>query len=97
MWAQGNAVSTTHCITGATVGVGLCTGSMRGVNWRMVAWTTLGWIVTLPAAGVVSGVVFALIARSPKVLSAADARPMVAWWPAPPMAPTPMAPTPPPP
>ena len=89
MWAQGNAVSTTHCITGATVGVGLCTGSMRGVNWRMVAWTTLGWIVTLPAAGVVSGVVFALIARSPKVLGAADAHPM-AWFPSPaPLAPPP--------
>lgn len=33
--ATGAVVSTTHCITGATVGVGLCTGQMAGVNWKM--------------------------------------------------------------
>lgn len=72
-------MSTTHCITGATVGVGLCTGSLRGVNWRMVAWTMFGWVLTLPAAALVSGVTFALIARSPKVLSPDEARPMLRW------------------
>lgn len=29
-------VSTTQCITGATVGVGLCNGDWRTINWRMV-------------------------------------------------------------
>jgi hypothetical protein len=33
---QGKPVSTTHCITGATVGVGLCGGDLRCVNWIMV-------------------------------------------------------------
>ncbi|KAL2817904.1 phosphate transporter family-domain-containing protein [Aspergillus cavernicola] len=28
-------VSTTQCITGATVGVGLCNGTWRTINWRM--------------------------------------------------------------
>jgi solute carrier family 20 (sodium-dependent phosphate transporter) len=30
-------VSTTQCITGAIVGVGLCNGTWRAINWRMVA------------------------------------------------------------
>lgn len=35
-------VSTTQCITGATVGVGLCNGTWRTINWRMVAWIYMG-------------------------------------------------------
>jgi sodium-dependent phosphate transporter len=27
-------VSTTQCTSGATVGVGLCTGTWRSINWR---------------------------------------------------------------
>lgn len=72
--ATGTSVSTTHCICGATVGVGLCTGDLKAVNWRMVAWTTCGWLFTLPFAGAVSGLLFALIAHSPKALTAGDLR-----------------------
>ena len=32
----GLPVSTTMCITGATVGVGLCNGTLKSVNWRNV-------------------------------------------------------------
>lgn len=32
-------VSTTQCIIGATVGVGLCAGDFKAINWRMVAWS----------------------------------------------------------
>ena len=70
--ATGTSVSTTHCICGATVGVGLCTGDLGAVNWRMVAWTICGWMVTLPAAGLSAGFLFALVAHSPKALSPAD-------------------------
>jgi len=31
-------VSTTQCIVGATMGVALCNGDLKALNWRMVAW-----------------------------------------------------------
>lgn len=31
-------VSTTQCIVGATMGVALCNGDFKALNWRMVAW-----------------------------------------------------------
>ncbi|KAI9489749.1 phosphate transporter [Zychaea mexicana] len=58
-------VSTTHCIVGATVGVGLCNGNLRAVNWKMLALTMLGWVCTLPAAGLVSGLIYAFCAYGP--------------------------------
>ncbi|OMJ14496.1 Phosphate-repressible phosphate permease pho-4 [Smittium culicis] len=61
----GLPVSTTHCITGAMVGVGLCNGDMKAINWRMFAMCFLSWIMTLPAAGLLSGLFFALIINSP--------------------------------
>ena len=77
LWASatGNPVSTTHCLTGATVAVGLCSGSLAGVNWKMVAWTGMGWMLTLPASALISGVTFAVLARSPKALSFQEAHP----------------------
>ncbi|KAJ3039382.1 Na+/Pi symporter [Rhizophlyctis rosea] len=61
-------VSTTHCITGATAGVGLCNGDIKAVNWRMLAWCFFGWILTVPCAGVVAGCLFALLSRAPKLM-----------------------------
>ncbi|KFH71575.1 hypothetical protein MVEG_01873 [Podila verticillata NRRL 6337] len=52
----GLPVITTHCITGATTAVGLCSGGGRkSVNWRILAQVGSSWILTLPAAGLVSG------------------------------------------
>jgi sodium-dependent phosphate transporter len=59
-------VSTTQCITGATVGVGLCSGTWRSINWRMVAWIYGGWILTLPCAGLISGLLAAVIINAPR-------------------------------
>lgn len=59
-------VSTTQCITGATVGVGLCSGTWRTVNWRMVAWIYLGWIITLPITGIISGCLMGIIINAPR-------------------------------
>ena len=39
-------ISTTQCITGATVGVGLCSGTVKAINWKMIAWIYMGWFVT---------------------------------------------------
>jgi len=59
-------ISTTQCITGATVAVGLCNGDWRSINWRMVIWIYLGWIITLPFAGIMSGVLMGIIINAPR-------------------------------
>ncbi|ROT35085.1 phosphate-repressible phosphate permease [Sodiomyces alkalinus F11] len=59
-------VSTTQCITGATVGVGLCNGDWRAINWRMVGWIYTGWIITLPVAGIISGGLLGIIINAPR-------------------------------
>ncbi|KAJ4330567.1 Na+/Pi symporter [Didymella glomerata] len=59
-------VSTTQCITGATVGVGLCNGTWRTINWRMVAWIYMGWFITLPCAGLMSGCLMGIILNAPR-------------------------------
>ncbi|KAI1342783.1 phosphate transporter [Xylariaceae sp. FL0016] len=59
-------VSTTQCITGAIVGVGLCNGDWRALNWRMIAWIYMGWILTLPCAGIISGCLMGIIINAPR-------------------------------
>ncbi|EXJ80065.1 phosphate-repressible phosphate permease [Capronia epimyces CBS 606.96] len=59
-------VSTTQCISGATVGVGLCAGTWRTINWRMVAWIYMGWIITLPVTGIISGCIMGIIINAPR-------------------------------
>jgi sodium-dependent phosphate transporter len=59
-------ISTTQCITGATVGVGLCNGDVKSVNWRMVAWIYFGWIITLPVTGTLSGILMGIIINAPQ-------------------------------
>ncbi|KAL4930281.1 inorganic phosphate transporter [Aspergillus undulatus] len=59
-------VSTTQCITGATVGVGLCNGTYKTINWRMVAWIYMGWIITLPVTGIISGCLVGIIVNAPR-------------------------------
>lgn len=59
-------VSTTQCITGATVGVGLCNGTWRTINWRMVAWIYMGWFITLPCAGLISGCLMGIVLNAPR-------------------------------
>lgn len=60
-------VSTTQCAVGATVFVGLCNQDIRGVNWRMVTWCYLGWFITLPVAGIISGVITGIILNAPRL------------------------------
>ncbi|KXJ96305.1 phosphate-repressible phosphate permease [Microdochium bolleyi] len=59
-------VSTTQCITGAVVGVGLCNGDWRALNWRMIAWIYMGWFLTLPIAGMISGCLMGIIMNAPR-------------------------------
>ena len=62
----GLPISTTQCITGATVGVGLCSGTWRAINWRMIGWIYMGWIITLPIAGLISGGLMGIIINAPR-------------------------------
>jgi solute carrier family 20 (sodium-dependent phosphate transporter) len=62
----GLPISTTQCITGGTVGVGLCNGDWRTINWRMVAWIYFGWFVTVPVAGILSGCLMGIILNAPR-------------------------------
>ncbi|EAW12187.1 inorganic phosphate transporter [Aspergillus clavatus NRRL 1] len=59
-------ISTTQCISGATVGVGLCNGTWRTINWRMIAWICFGWFITLPVTGIISGCLMGIIINAPR-------------------------------
>lgn len=58
-------VSTSMCITGATVGVGLMNGNIRAVNWHRVGLLLISWIATIPIAGTLAGVICALFLNAP--------------------------------
>lgn len=52
-------VSTTHVLSSAVAGTMLANGS--GLQWATIRNIALAWVVTLPAAAVLSGLLFALI------------------------------------
>lgn len=62
----GLPVSTTMCITGATVGVGLCNGDVRAINWKATGWIFAGWVLTIPVVGVLAGCLMGIILNAPK-------------------------------
>ena len=59
-------VSTTQCIAGATVGVGLANGDWRAVNGRLVAWVYFGWVITVPATAFLAGALMAFVLGAPR-------------------------------
>jgi sodium-dependent phosphate transporter len=58
-------VSTSMCITGATVGVGLCNGSFKAVNWQRVGLLVISWIATIPVAATLAGVLMSIVLNAP--------------------------------
>ncbi|KAL8996520.1 MAG: hypothetical protein Q9169_003987 [Polycauliona sp. 2 TL-2023] len=61
----GLPVSTTQCLSGATVGVALMNFDIRAVNWRQIAYIFSGWILTLPCAGLLGGLVMLMALNTP--------------------------------
>lgn len=61
----GLPVSTTQCLTGATIGVALCNFDLRAVNWKQIAFIFSSWIITLPGAGLISGLLMAMALNTP--------------------------------
>lgn len=58
-------VSTSMCITGATVGVGLCNGTLKAVNFQRVGLLLLSWVLTIPIAGTLAGVIMGIVLNAP--------------------------------
>jgi len=58
-------VSTTQCLTGAAIGVALMNYDVKAVNWRQVFFIFTGWVYTLPAAGLVSGLLCVMALNAP--------------------------------
>lgn len=61
----GLPVSTTQALTGATVGVALCNFDIRAVNWKQIAFIASSWVITLPSAGLISGLLMAMALNTP--------------------------------
>jgi PiT family inorganic phosphate transporter len=59
---SGIAVSTTHTITGAIMGVG-ATKRMSAVRWGLAGRIIVAWIITIPAAALVSAACYWLLSR----------------------------------
>jgi phosphate/sulfate permease len=57
--------STTQCLTGATIGVALCNFDIRAVNWKQIAFIFSSWIITLPSAGLISGLLMGASLNTP--------------------------------
>ena len=58
-------VSTSMCITGATVGVGLMNGTFKAVNFQRVGLLLFSWIMTIPIAGTLAGVLMGIVLNAP--------------------------------
>lgn len=56
----GMPVSTTHCLVGAILGVGMARG-MRALNLNMIRDIVLSWIITLPASAAMSIIIFYIL------------------------------------
>jgi PiT family inorganic phosphate transporter len=59
---SGIAVSTTHTITGAIMGVG-ATKRLSAVKWGLAGRIVIAWIITIPTSALVSAACYWCIAK----------------------------------
>lgn len=62
----GLPVSTTQCITGAVLGVALVNMDLRSINWTQLGKIFFGWVLTLPCAGLISGIIMGMALNVPQ-------------------------------
>jgi hypothetical protein len=67
--AQKKKTREKHCISGATVAVGLCNGTTKAINLKLIAVIFGGWIITCPAAGLLTGLLFLGVASAPRPMA----------------------------
>ena len=58
----GIPVSTTHTITGAIVGVGAAR-RVSAVRWNIAKNIVVAWVITMPMAGAIAAIFYALARR----------------------------------
>lgn len=63
----GLPVSTTQCLTGAVLGVSLMNFDLRATNWRQMGFIFFGWVLTLPVAGLISGLLCVMALNTPSL------------------------------
>ena len=56
-------VSTTHAIIGGVLGFGLVSVGASAINWTVVAYVVLSWIISPVFGGVISFVIFTVIKK----------------------------------
>jgi PiT family inorganic phosphate transporter len=56
----GVPISTTHTIAGSIIGVGAVT-NLTGIKWKIAMNIVIAWILTIPAAAIVSALCFWLV------------------------------------
>ena len=61
----GLPVSTTQCLVGASMGVALMNFDVGAVNWKQLAFIFMGWCLTLPCAGLISGLLCVMALNAP--------------------------------
>ncbi|KAJ5165601.1 Phosphate transporter [Penicillium coprophilum] len=61
----GLPVSTTQCLTGASMGVALMNYDLGAVNWKQLCFIFGGWVLTLPCAGLISGLLCVMALNAP--------------------------------
>lgn len=61
----GIPISTSHSFVGAIVGVGLCEGTKKAVNWHILLKNMAWWLATLIVCGGVTALLFSFGTFSP--------------------------------
>jgi solute carrier family 20 (sodium-dependent phosphate transporter) len=62
----GLPVSTTQCITGAIIGVAFMNRDLKSIHWRQLGKIFLGWVLTVPCAGLISGIIMGIALNVPR-------------------------------